>query len=70
MNQPPTLDYLPKIPAEVPGGRVVVHNNVRPTRRVGSRGFRSWLAEPSERLVVCGCDWAPELEHYRVARDV
>lgn len=69
---PPSLDelrveYLSSIPVEVPAGRVVVHNNVRPTRRMGSRGFRAWLIEPSERLVVCGCDWAPELdEHYRV----
>lgn len=45
----------------------MVHNHVRPTtRRLGSRGFRAWLAEPNERLVVCVCDWAPELgEHYR-----
>lgn len=59
--------YLYKIPAEVPAGRVVVHNRVRPTRHLGSRGFRAWLAEPSDRLEACGCDWAPELgEHYRV----
>ena len=70
------LEYLSKIPAGVPDGRVLVHN-VRPTRRggsrgflpLGSRGFRAWLAEPSDRLAVCGCDWAPELgEHYRVKR--
>jgi hypothetical protein len=35
--------------------------------RLGSHGFRAWLAEPSERLAVSGCDWAPELgEHYAV----
>jgi hypothetical protein len=62
-------DYLTKIPAEVPAGRVVVHNNVRPTRRLGSRGFRAWLDEPHKRLVVCECGWAPELPvHYRVTR--
>jgi hypothetical protein len=63
------LEYLSKIPASVPEGRAVVHNHVRPTRRLGSRGFRAWLAEPSERLEVCGCDWAPELtQHCRVKR--
>ena len=62
--------YLRKLGGEIPAGRVVVHNQVRPTRRLGSRGFRAWLTEPSERLVLCGCDWAPELgEHYRVKLD-
>jgi hypothetical protein len=60
----------------VPDGRVVVHN-VLPTPRVGSRGFlplgrngfRAWLAEPSERLKICGCGWAPKLgKHYRIKR--
>ena len=41
-------DYLFKIPIRVPAGQVVVHNHVRPTRRLGSRGFRAWLAEPSD----------------------
>ena len=63
--------YLTKLGGEIPAGRVVVHNQVRPTRRLGSRGFRAWLAEPSERLVLCGCDWAPELgEHYRVKEEI
>ena len=58
------------LPAAIPPGRVLVHNNVRPTRRLGSRGFRAWLATPDpERLEPCGCGWAAELgEHYRVAR--
>ena len=61
------IEYLYAIPAEVPAGRVVVHNSVRPTRHLGSRGFRAWLAEPSERLVLCTCEWAPEIgEHYRL----
>jgi hypothetical protein len=61
------VEYLSKIPTKIPDGQVVVHNHVRPTtRRLGSRGFRAWLAEPNERLVVCDCGWAPELgEHYR-----
>jgi hypothetical protein len=62
-------NYLSKIPTEVPAGQVVVHNHVQPTRRLGSRGFRAWLAPPNDQLVVCGCAWAPELgEHYRVDR--
>jgi hypothetical protein len=49
-------------------GHVVVHNNVRPTRHLGSRGFRAWTQVPAERLVRCDCSWAPELGgHYRVA---
>lgn len=62
--------YLRSIPKTVPPGLVVVHNHVRPTRRLGSRGFRAWLAvrEPAEyKIVRCPCSWAPELEtHYRV----
>src|SRR5664279_3134959 len=42
-------------------GRVLVHNNVRPSRKIASRGFRAWLATPDERWVVCDCGWAPEL---------
>lgn len=64
------LDYLSKIPTKNLAGVVVVHNNVGPTRRLGQRGFRAWLAEPDDqRLVVCNCDWAPELgTHYRVVQ--
>jgi hypothetical protein len=51
---------------------VLVHNSVRPTRRLGSRGFRAWLQSPdSVGLEVCGCGWAPELgQHYRVKQKV
>ena len=60
--------YLFTLPKMVPPGRVLVHNTVRPTRRLGSRGFRAWLSVPDpERLDVCGCDWAPELgRHFRI----
>ena len=64
------VKYLSRVPAEVPAGWVVVHNDVQPTRRLSSRGFRAWLTGPSDRLSVCECDWAPELgEHYRVNLD-
>lgn len=52
-------------------GHVVVHNHVRPTRHLGSRGFRAWLQSPDKPPAIepCPCDWAPELgEHYRVRR--
>jgi len=63
--------YLASIPSVIPAGQVAVHNNVRPTRRLGSRGFRAWLAPAdAERLERCECGWAPELErHYRVKRE-
>jgi transcriptional regulator with XRE-family HTH domain len=65
---PRASDYLLRIPkpGDVPAGRVVVHNDVQPTRRLGSRGFRAWLAtEPPEAGERCACGWAPELgRHY------
>jgi hypothetical protein len=60
--------YLDRIPAAILPGMVVVHNSVRPSRRLGTRGFRAWL-EPADapNHEVCPCDWATELpEHYRV----
>lgn len=65
------VEYLDRIPAAdaIPSGRVVVHNQVRPTRHLGSRGFRAWLAPPSDQLAPCDCGWAPEIDiHYRVVR--
>jgi hypothetical protein len=65
------IEYLDVIPAPsaIPAGKVVVHNSVRPTRRLGSRGFRAWLSTPTGRLVACDCAWAPELGiHYRIER--
>jgi hypothetical protein len=74
-----TLYYLNAIPREPPPpGQVVVHNRVRPTRQLGSRGFRAWTAstEPGpppesglgwrHTVERCDCGWAPELPaHYR-----
>jgi hypothetical protein len=61
-------NYLTQLPAAVPKGKVLVHNTVRPTRRLGSRGFRAWLEPPHwPRLELCDCGWAGELgQHYRV----
>jgi hypothetical protein len=64
----PMHQYLRTLPAAVPAGRVLVHNCVRPRRRLGASGFRAWLSLPSNpRLVVCGCGWAAELgQHFRL----
>ena len=62
--------YLLSMPKAVPAGRLLVHNHVQPTRRIGSRGFRIWLALPDTppTLQRCTCRWAPELgPHFRVA---
>ncbi len=66
-RRPVLMDYLDRLPQAVPEGRLLVHNNVRPTRRLGSRGFRAWLASDPVGLVPCDCGWASELgPHYRV----
>jgi hypothetical protein len=63
-------DYLFRLPKTIPVDRVLVHNQVRPTRQLGMRGFRAWLSHPDPaRLDVCPCPWAPELgPHFRVRR--
>lgn len=54
--------YLFTLPRVVPRDQVLVHNHVRPTRHLGSRGFRAWLTAPDpRRLDVCDCAWASEL---------
>jgi len=56
------------MPTAIPAGQILVHNNVVPTRRINTRGFRAWFAAPDpNKLVICDCDWAPELgKHYRI----
>ncbi len=62
--------YLSHVPRSVPFGKIVVHYHVHPTSKLGTHGFRAWLAQPSPRYEVCSCEWAPELDvHYRVRRD-
>lgn len=67
-----TVEYLTRLPTQVPPARILVHNHVRPTRRLGSRGFRAWLSAPDDATTEpCDCDFAPELgPHYRVAGPV
>jgi hypothetical protein len=63
------MEYVSNLPKAVPIGKVLVHNHVRPTLRLGFAGFRAWLDNPGENYEICNCGWAPKLsEHYRVAR--
>jgi hypothetical protein len=69
-----TIHYLATLPkpGEIPTGKVLVHNHVKPaSRRMGNRGSRSWLQAPDASPTVepCDCGFAPELgQHYRVAK--
>lgn len=70
-ERPQTADahYLSTMPTpEDIAGRRLVHNFVRPTRRLGARGFRVWLTSTTDPTVTpCDCGWAPHLgAHYRV----
>ena len=69
--RPADLDYLDEMPTEIPAGKILVHNNVVPARRINTRGFRVWFASPdSTKYVACDCDWALELgQHYRINTD-
>jgi hypothetical protein len=54
----------------MPADLIVVHNSVRGKPRLGSNGFRAWLARPAARYVRCDCKWAAHLAvHYRVEQD-
>ena len=65
------MAYLTKLPGAIPERQVLVHNSVRPARRLGERGFRAWLQVPDDRLEVCLCGWAFELgRHFVVTRGV
>lgn len=62
-----SLDYPDSIPAGVPAGKVLAHNNVTFGSRNGMRGLRFWVTDTDPRYQVCPCDWAPELpEHHRL----
>jgi hypothetical protein len=69
--RPSDIDYLEEMPTAIPAGKILIHNNVVPARRINTRGFRIWFASPdSNKYVVCDCGWAPELgPHYRINTD-
>jgi hypothetical protein len=53
-------------PGDVPAGMIVVHNAAQPGARIGRKGFRAWLADPSPGFEPCDCGWARRLgQHYR-----
>ena len=67
------MNYLKRIPRQLPKGEVLVDNQVvGPVQRLGTRGFRAWTQELDDILTVCRCDWAGAdlhgLVHYRVKR--
>jgi hypothetical protein len=52
--------------AEIPEGKVVVHNSIVPVTGFGLHGSRSWMQFPDEKIEVCSCGWASQLsKHYR-----
>jgi hypothetical protein len=70
---PRKLDYIKKLPDEIPEGKILVHNSVRPQKTLGRNGFRAWLDELSlfvtPAYTKCDCGWAAELgDHYIVNR--
>ena len=49
--------YLDQLPAEMPVGKVLLHNSPG-----GPAGFRMWLADPdARRPIACACGFASEL---------
>jgi hypothetical protein len=65
------MEYLDRLPTAVPPGKALVHSAARPTRHLGSRGFRVWLVDTADKRhtsrVACDCGFAPELgTHYRM----
>jgi hypothetical protein len=62
------VGYLSRLPkaGEIPEGMVLLDNSVRPKRRRGQNGFRSWVQKPvGLEECDCGC---PVGRHYRVNR--
>lgn len=63
------IEYLLQMPATVPDGKILVHNRGQPTSRLGSRAFKAWFDDPSDRYTRCVCGWASNLsEHYQLSQ--
>lgn len=61
------IRYLFQMPNAVPADKVLVHNRGQPTSRLGSRAFKAWLDDPSDRYAPCTCGWASNLpNHYQL----
>jgi hypothetical protein len=68
------LDYLPMgpVPKAIPAGKILVHNTVTPTRKIGNRGFRAWWddAANAKNWKECDCGWGAEIgPHYTTRRE-
>lgn len=64
-----SLNYIFTLPKQLAPGKYLVHNNVRPTRHIGSRGFRCWLTDTPSDWTPCSCGFAPELgQHFTSVR--
>jgi hypothetical protein len=61
------MEYLHRVPASVPDdGRVLVHNEAKPSHRMSSSDFRAWLQTKDDTLEPCRCGFASKLGvHYR-----
>jgi hypothetical protein len=72
LNEVGEMQYLARTPraGEAPAGLILAHNNVRPAKRLGVRGFRAWFQAPDDRWVICPCPWAPEAGPHYIRREV
>jgi hypothetical protein len=64
------IEYVvDEVPAVIPEGRVLVHNDVTwAGPGINEQGFRAWLALPSPSYTPCACRWAPgHPQHFRTA---
>lgn len=55
------VSFVPTLPASLPAGLVLVHND----SKAGRTGFRAWLDSPGDNYERCRCGWANGREHYR-----
>jgi hypothetical protein len=65
--------YCEQLPRELPAGRYLVHNHIKPVSRLGRNGFRAWTQKWNDNLVECRCDFGgcknDKLhKHYRIRR--
>ena len=69
------MEYIHKLPrgkADIPDGKVLVHNRVRhgASTPLGVNGFRAWVQFPADDLEPCPCPWPPRVSgHYRVKHE-
>jgi hypothetical protein len=67
-SAPARVHFLSRLPDTVPPGEYLVHNNLRPARHIGTRGFKAWTQTDADNLEPCDCVWATKLGKHYVAR--